>query len=325
MAVLPPAAYTVITKNYLAHARHTFDGLADQHPDWPQFVFLADRVDGWFDPGAERFTVVECEDLGLSDLEERMSRYTMFEFLSSLQPVCARWLAEHGHRSVVRLDVDLMFLNPMPQLPAMLTGETSVLLTPHILEPLKREWRFERLLLRYGSFNWGFGGINVASQEGGRFLEWWEARAAVDCRDNPGKGFYLNQKWMDLVPALFPNAVVIRDPGFNVAAWNLAERRVERVDGRWTVNGVPLCFFHFSRSQPAERLFSSTYRHASPEVAPLFDLFLARLEERGYEEVRMWPNAFEGRLQRSQPEGQPMRSRLKASAIRRLRRLTRRG
>ena len=34
-------------------------------------------------------------------------------------------------------------------------------------------------------------------------------------------GVYTDQRWCDLVPALFDGVKVLRDPGLNVASWNL--------------------------------------------------------------------------------------------------------
>ena len=44
------AVFTIIAKNYLAHARVLMHSIKEHHPEWRRFVILADRVDECFDP-----------------------------------------------------------------------------------------------------------------------------------------------------------------------------------------------------------------------------------------------------------------------------------
>jgi hypothetical protein len=58
---------------------------------------------------------------------------------------------------------------------------------------------------------------------------------------------YVDQRWLDLAAASSQLIGVMRDPGFNVAYWNLHERALRRNGlDKWTVNDSPLKFFHFS-------------------------------------------------------------------------------
>jgi hypothetical protein len=58
---------------------------------------------------------------------------------------------------------------------------------------------------------------------------------------------YVDQRWLDLAVASSNGIGVLRDPGLNVAYWNLHERALLPDEcGGWTVNGRPLKFFHFS-------------------------------------------------------------------------------
>ena len=58
---------------------------------------------------------------------------------------------------------------------------------------------------------------------------------------------YVDQRWLDLLVPSCDAIAVLRDPGLNVAYWNLHERKLE-VDHKnaWTVNDHPVKFFHFS-------------------------------------------------------------------------------
>ena len=69
---------------------------------------------------------------------------------------------------------------------------------------------------------------------------------SADCVIDPAAGLYLDQRWADLFPALIDRTRILRHPGYDVAYWNLEQRRLRHLDGRWLVNGVPLRTFYFS-------------------------------------------------------------------------------
>jgi hypothetical protein len=49
------------------------------------------------------------------------------------------------------------------------------------------------------------------------------------------------------VPLFFKGVFVMDHDGYNIAYWNIHERSIEKVDGRFIVNKkFPLVFFHYS-------------------------------------------------------------------------------
>ncbi len=64
---------------------------------------------------------------------------------------------------------------------------------------------------------------------------------------------------MDMVPGMFAGVRILREPGYNVAYWNLHERAVACTDPL-TVNGEPLHFFHFSGFDPDKLWVVSKYQ-----------------------------------------------------------------
>jgi hypothetical protein len=101
----------------------------------------------------------------------------------------------------------------------------SIVLTPHLLEPLPGPDRFARELniLQSGVFNVGFLGVgNTPTAH--EFLKWWRDRLRDHCRHDVPEGMHYEQRWLDLVPAFFEDFHILRDPGFNVGHWNLPER-----------------------------------------------------------------------------------------------------
>jgi len=94
-------------------------------------------------------------------------------------------------------------------------------------------------------YNLGFLAVR-GSDVGRAFAEWWSQRLYFFCRDEWQSGLFTDQKWIDLVPALFPGVGVLRAPRFNVASWNLSERPLRAEDGQFLVDGEPLGFYHFT-------------------------------------------------------------------------------
>jgi hypothetical protein len=65
-------------------------------------------------------------------------------------------------------------------------------------------------------------------------------------------GFFVDQKWINLVPCLFNEIHILRNPGCNVAYWNLHERFLTRESTGYVVNGnSALTFFHYSGYSPS--------------------------------------------------------------------------
>jgi hypothetical protein len=84
-------------------------------------------------------------------------------------------------------------------------------------------------------------------------------------------GIFVDQKWCNLVPCLFENVKVLRDPGCNVASWNLSCRTVSiGSDGIIMCNEVPLKFFHFTKLGPTGDIMTQRYAATNFEVYELW-------------------------------------------------------
>ena len=81
------------------------------------------------------------------------------------------------------------------------------------------------------------------------FLEWWNARTSRYCLLEPGRALFSEQGWLALAPTLF-DCEVVREPGWNVNGYHLADRDVEWEDGSPRVGGVPVRCFHFLTFDP---------------------------------------------------------------------------
>jgi hypothetical protein len=124
----------------------------------------------------------------------------------------------------------------------------SIVLTPHICSPAPDDYYpGERGFMSSGVFNLGFVALR-ASETSTRFLKWWAEHLSKECVREPEAGLFVDQKWMDLVPACFDHVYIMRIVAYNIAYWNLHERVLEeRGDVLYEAHsGERVAFIHFS-------------------------------------------------------------------------------
>jgi hypothetical protein len=294
----PVAFVTIIAKNYLSHARVLMASVEEHHPDSPRLVVLADETEDYFDPTQERFQVILSSELDLPGSAWFPFRYNTIELTTAVKPFAMRKALERlGVESVIYLDADIRLFAPLDPVLAAL-GEASILLTPHLLSRVDAdEASVERQLLRTGAYNLGFIAVRAdAATES--FLSWWSDRLAEQCVVDMQKGLFVDQKWGDLVPAMFAGVRILREPGLNVAWWNLQERPVSLEGGSYRAAGDPLYFFHFSGFDPERP--KSLSKHASGDrgavlgqARQLLAGYAQLLLSNDYRESKPWPLAYE--------------------------------
>jgi hypothetical protein len=246
------AVATIVGRNYLPHARVLADSFRRFHDDVPLFVLLVD--DRHFTAAKERFEVLQPELLAIPALEQLRASSTIQELAVVCKPFVLRWLLDQSFDRVLFLDPDMLVLGDLTPLFERLQRH-AIVLTPHLTEPPRGARRFERQrnIAQAGIFNGGV--VGVSEREAARsFLSWWCERVRHACRSDVAAGLYYDQRWLDLAPIFFDDVSILRDPGYNVAYWNLPERELElRGDDVVTVTGAPCRLLHFSgydRSNP---------------------------------------------------------------------------
>jgi glycosyltransferase involved in cell wall biosynthesis len=297
---------TIVARNYLAYARVLAESFLIQEPTGECVVLVIDDIDHEVDDTSEPFRVLRPEDLKLERFGAMAGMYDVTELATAVKP----WLLEQlltsgdGH-PVAYFDPDIRFYAPVTEIEQR-AAENELVLTPHITAPLPDDGKQpgELDLMASGIYNLGF----VAMAPSTRTLEllaWWQKRLRYDCVIDHALGYFVDQRWFDLVPNTFAGTAILRDPGMNVAYWNLHERIVSRdQDGSWQINGKPLRFFHFSGFDPDEpHLLSKhqtrTYLSAEPELALLCKEFAdeVRAHRRPGEKIPYaWSKLGDGRV-----------------------------
>ncbi|GAA1253298.1 FkbM family methyltransferase [Prauserella halophila] len=292
-------ACTIVARNYLPAARVLAASYLKHHPGH-QFVVGVIDSDcgvGTEDPGDDETVIDGMRIVGPSafgiDSETYLrmaTAYSITELATAVKPYLLRELRANSS-VVIYLDPDIQVFSPMPEV-AELALEHSIVLTPHFTAPLPRDGKEpgDAVIMGTGIFNLGFVGVGPGSEE---FLEFWAGRLRQDAIVAPAEQLFTDQRWVDQVPALFRH-VVLTDPGFNVAYWNLHERPVERSDdGAVTAGGHTLRFFHFSGYRP-ERPWLLTLHCArnprvllsdNPDLRALCDAYGSALKSSGYAET----------------------------------------
>ena len=291
------AVGTIVAKNFVPFARVLARSLSDHHPALPFFAVLADRVDSAFAPAGEPFTTVFLDELGIPDMHRLCFGYSRQQLAIAAKPYLLRHLLNRGFSTAVFLDADILVLDSLRPLFDE-TGAHAVSLTPHLLAPLPGVDRCARELniLQSGVFNGGFIGISQ-HESAHRFLRWWADRLHTHCRHDVTQGMHYDQRWLDLVPALFADVHIVRDAGCNVAYWNLPERNTTLTSSGSGAHDSGCRFFHFSGFEPERPGIVTRYssRPTMANIGPaaaLFARYVDLLSAQGYFECRDWPYAF---------------------------------
>jgi len=275
--------FTSASFAYLDRVRVLGQTLRRHHPDWTFWLCLVDREpeDFSLDIEAEPFdAVVRIEDLGIPNLQSWMFEHDVVELCTAVKGRMLERLLEGDTAGVIYLDPDIAVINDLSQV-AQLLETHDVILTPHLVKP---EETIGAILdneigsLKHGVYNLGF--VAVANTEGGRaFANWWSERLRRFCFDDIANGLFTDQRWCDLVPALFSNVHVLRDPGYNVASWNLSGRPLSfRHDGSIMAGDVPLRFFHFTKVPGVGEIMLDRYAGGRLAVFELLTWYLSRLK-----------------------------------------------
>jgi glycosyltransferase involved in cell wall biosynthesis len=243
---------TIVARNYLAYALTLLVSASETHPEAARYVLIVDGFDRRPEPDlAEQGILVVCppDFLPYETAMALAYSYDITEYSTALKPFLLRHLLDRGHQCVLYIDPDILILESLQTAVLDPLGESSIVLTPHTTDPIPLDGRIptEVTLLLAGAYNLGFIGVRDTA-ETRRFLAWWSDRLERYCVNQVEKGLFVDQKWIDLVPGMFPATRILRDRGLNVAYWNLHARALfETADGALCLrSGEPLLFFHFS-------------------------------------------------------------------------------
>jgi len=238
--------FTIVSRNYAAQAATLMQSLAAAEPKARRVVVATDG------PIPQLARLAEVIDAQAFDLPYKVMSvyYDALELNTAVKPyVFKHFLGEAGVGSATYLDPDIFAYRPLDRVREGLS-RAQLVLTPHLTRPLLgAKSPNDQIILRSGSFNLGF--CSARAEDRTRdLMAWWADRCEFDCRVDLPDGLFTDQRWMDLSPGFVDSLDIVRDPGLNLAYWNLEGRTLARGKAGWTVDGHPLQFFHFSGFDP---------------------------------------------------------------------------
>ena len=200
------AFFSIVSANYLAYAITLMQSVRRHHPDAARYVFLADEDPGTLGLDPALFTLVPVHELGIPNFAHFALRYSVLEFNTAMKPFAVRWLLpRHSAAPIVYLDPDVYVVSPLVEVFSATSDGALAVITPHLTAPVTDDKRPGELsILRVGAYNLGFIALGPHEMRPA-LTDWWadklERAAYVDLES----GLFTDQRWIDLVPGLFPS------------------------------------------------------------------------------------------------------------------------
>jgi hypothetical protein len=278
------ACFSSFTFSYLDRARVLYKSLRKWHPSWTLIALISDEVPPGvdFDPAREPFDqIVYVNELGIDRLESWLFKHDVIETCTAVKGPFLLQLCSSGYEKIFYLDPDTVVFNTLSNLEVLLDHH-DILLTPHQLIPEEDPIAIvdnEITSLATGIYNLGFLAIST-KVEARRFAKWWSDRLLLFCHDDIPRGVFVDQRWCDHVPAFFDNVHIVKDPGYNVASWNVGQRKV-RIDANGTilVNNVPLRFWHFTKLGPVGDTMTRKHAGSNFQVYELWNWYKSQVAD----------------------------------------------
>jgi hypothetical protein len=252
---------TIAARNYLASVVLLGESLRRVMPDWKLTAVVLDADAGELAALTARWPWMRFESprslaIDGDTLDRMLLYYDLTEFATAIKPSALLQQLETVDVAIY-LDPDIEVFADLSDL-ASAAAAHGIALTPHVMAPSPRDFKetSDEAFLTTGQFNLGFVAV---SSSGRPFLEYWAARLERYALIDFARGYFTDQRWVDAVPVLFEHQIM-RDPGYNVAYWNLHQRTLsQEPDGSLHVDGGPLRFFHYSGHDAREPLTLSKY------------------------------------------------------------------
>ncbi|MGO4388620.1 hypothetical protein AB4Y85_13885 [Microvirga sp. 2YAF29] len=271
-------AFTSFSYAYLDRARVLAHSIRRVHPEWTLWAILVDQSppDLLIDWRQECFDhVIRVDELLGAETERWIFGLDVVEACTAIKGRALDFiLRQPDVDQVLYFDPDIAVFSRMDEAVDRLASH-SIILTPHQVDPEARA-DHQAILdnevgsLLHGVFNLGFIGVSN-SEEGRRFASWWRDRLDDWCHERHDIGLFVDQKWCNLIPCFFDNFSVLRDPGYNVASWNLSKRHISIDEaGYLNANGSSLKFYHFTKYGPVGALMTERYASANSAVQDLW-------------------------------------------------------
>lgn len=285
-------AFTICSANYLPFAYSLGQTILEHNPSYHFIIALIDKHPSIATTGS--LTTIAVDEMNIPEFNELNSKYNIFELSCALKPYVTEFLLNKYEeaQSIIYFDADILVYDQLLPIEEQLEDK-SVILTPHILSPIPEDGKFsnELTILRAGIYNAGFFAIKP-SQASSAFIKWWKEKMRLYCFNDVKNGLFVDQLWLSFVPLLFKEVFILDHTGCNVSYWNLHERKISSVDGKYVVNdSMPLIFFHFSGYNIENPSILSVHQNrygfdTNPELNALYKGYSDKAFSNGYNKYK---------------------------------------
>lgn len=256
------AVVTIASTNYFAQVQILMDSLAKTNPTWDRYFGVADEIDDELIKACRnRCEIIQMTELDIPDLDDMKFRYDIMELNTAIKPFVLLHLMKTYDR-VIYMDPDICVYKELSAVNKAFDDGYEFVVTPHFTDYWEEDNKYpnEPDILMAGTYNFGF--FAAANCEAAKqVISWWAKKLETLCVNKQAEGIFVDQKWMDLLPARHDKVYILRNHGYNIAYWNLSHRKVTYEDGEYYFNGDPLVFFHFSGYNPNDLDCLSKYQN----------------------------------------------------------------
>ena len=308
--IVPPqqtTAYTIITPNYLAHAKALQQSYI-KHNQGSNFIICVIGEQQHL-PATEGCKFVFLNELNDQRIDGMLQRYQPFELSCALKPYYALHIFNQ-YSSVERLiylDGDIHVFGKIEQ-----QTEAAITITPHRTRYVNYLPGLDNFstteLLRYGVYNAGYYEL-LRKEETFKFLNWWAMLLEEYAFSLPDKHIFTDQLWLSVIHSFFDDVYINKKPGYNVGFWNLIERTVTEDKGSYFVNNEPLVFYHYSRYNLELPDDMVNFQHPMlsfsniPVLKKVYEEYRQSILNEGYEMVKQLPYPYRNRIVEKKKKG----------------------
>jgi len=279
-------AFTICNKAYLSYALECEASFARHHSsEWTFLICLVDHPSLPDDEINNVHSLLARENSRVYSITEIFREsseisimslfYNITEFSTAVKPWIVDYIFQNlSPDSVTYIDPDIQFFSCLDQvLEINKTCSWDCIVTPHILTDSLNSYQNPTLqnIRTCGSYNFGF--VHFRLTIGAlRTVQFWKNQLVFNALIWLDQNMFTDQRHGDMFPCLC-DVLVCRNPGLNVAYWNIQERVLSsNKQGKYVVRlldgenkpEVPLLFFHFSGLRATDGIGISKYADLNP-------------------------------------------------------------
>lgn len=287
-------AFTICSINYLAQAKVLSDSIKKTNPDYEFVIGLCDKIEG---SGVDKtklegLNLLEVHDIGIDRFDEMTERYDITELNTAVKPFYFNYFLNNRPdiERIIYFDPDIEIFDKLGGIEEGLDGH-NIVLTPHFYTPIfDNKSRTEQQMFVNGIYNLGFLAVKRA-EETTNFLNWWMTKLRTECYMDIQNGMFVDQLYINMVPLYYEGVKIDKYPGYNIAYWNLHERKITQKDGKYFANREPLVFYHYSGLDPDNPNSISKWQDRfdltnRPDLIDLYKNYRAQLKANHNEYLR---------------------------------------